>query len=181
MAKAKTGYFTLSEEVIIPELAADGSRYTASIDMGAYVDVGDRQCVSISEVTYIFQRGSNNDSDMGSAMATNGCLGIQLTDQNPSGVFVRATNSHLVSVGHLVVDKTNNVLSHHSDMFPDNWGTPAQEKNIISDTLYLVAGVDGTALIAHGSIHVTCLITCRIATLTQKDYYAIAVQASASD
>jgi len=181
MARAKTGYFTLSEEVILPELAVDGSRYTASIDMGAYVDVGDKQCVSVSEVKWIFQRGSDNDSDMGSAMDASGVLGVQLTDQNPAGVFVRATNSHLIASGHLVVDKPNNVLSNHSDMFPDNWGTAAQEKNIISDTLYIVGGIDGANLIAHGSLHITCLITCRIATLTQKDYYAIAVQASASD
>jgi len=180
MAKAKTGYFTLTEEVALTAAGADGSRYTASIDMGAYVDVGDRQCVSVSEVSYIWQNGANNDSNPEGMLAANGSLGIQVTDQNPSGVFVRATNSHLIASGHLNIDVANNITSHHSDMFPDNWGSPAEEKNVISDTIYLVAGNDGSA-VGGATVYCTVLLRCRIATLTQKDYYAIAVAASASD
>jgi len=180
MAKAKTGYFTLTERVILTPAAADGSRFTASIDMGAYVDVGDRQCVSVSEVSYIWQNGNYMDSNPSGMVAGNGSLGIQVTDQNPDGAFTPATNSHLIASGHLNIDKANNITSHHSDMFPDNFGSPAEEKNIISDTIYLVAGNDGAA-VGGASVYCTVLIRCRIATLTQKDYYAIAVAASASD
>lgn len=180
MAKAKTGYFTLTQDVALAQAAIDGSRFTATIDMGAYVDVGDRQAVSISEVSYIWQNGNANDSNPEGMLALNGSLGIQVTDQNPNAVFTRATNSHLIASGHLNIDVANNVTSHHSDMFPDNFGSPAEEKNIISDTLFLVAGNDG-ADIGGNTVHCTVLIRCRIVTLTQKDYYAIAVAASASD
>ena len=180
MAKAKTGYFTLREEVTLTQASPDGSRFTGTIDMGAYVDVGDRQCVSIRDVSYIWQNGAYNASNPNEMLAANGSLGIQVTDQNPNGVFIRANNASLIASGHMNIDKINNITSHHSDMFPDNWGNAAEEKNVISDTLYLVAGNDG-ADIGTASVHCTVSIRCRIATLTQKDYYAIAVAASASD
>jgi len=148
--------------------------------MGAYVDVGDRQCVSVSNVSYIWQNGANNDSNPNGMLAGNGSLGVQLTDQNPSGVFIRANNSSLIASGHMNIDVANNITSHHSDMFPDNFGSTSDEKNIISDTLFIVCGNDGAA-ITGSSVHCTVSIRARISTLTQKDYYAIAIQASASD
>lgn len=180
MAKAKTGYFTLATEVTLTGSAADGSRFTGSIALGSYVDVGDKQGVSVSEISYIWQNGSNNDSNPEGMLAANGSFGIQVTDQNPNGLFVRATDPSLVASGHLNIDVANNVTSNDSDIFPDNWGSDPEQKNIISDTLFLVAGNDGAA-VGGASVHLTVLVRMRIVTLTAKDYYAIAIKASATN
>jgi len=180
MAKPKTGYFTLATEVTLDAAAADGSRFTGSIDLASYVDVGDKQAIGISEVSYIWQNGSNNDSNPEGMLAANGSLGIQVTDQNPNALFLRATDPSLVASGHMNIDVANNITSNDSDIFPDNFGTAAEQKNIISDTLFLVAGNDGSA-VGGATVHCTVLVRMRIVTLTAKDYYAIAIAASATN
>jgi len=180
MAKPKTGFFTLTETVELTQLLPDGSRFTGQFDLGAYVDVGDRQALSVSEVSFIYQKGADNDSNPEGMLAANGSIGVQLTDQNPGAVFIRANNSSLVASGHLSIDVANNITSKDSDIFPDNFGPAPEHKNIIQDTLFIVAGNDG-ANIGGSSVYVTVLIRARIVTLTTKDYYAIAVQSSASD
>ena len=52
MAKSKTGSFWLTESVTIASGATSG---TGTIDLGAYVDVGDQQALSIEEVDVIWQ------------------------------------------------------------------------------------------------------------------------------
>jgi len=180
MAKAKTGYFTLTEEVTLTAAATDGSRFTGSFDLGSYVDVGDKQGISISSVSYIWQNGANNDSNPNGMLDANGSFGVQVTDQNPNAIFVRANDPSLVASGHMNVDVGNNITSNDSDIYPDNWGSDPEQKNIISDTLFLVVGNDG-ADITGSSVHCTIMIRMRIVTLTAKDYYAIAIKASATN
>ena len=52
MSKKKTSTFYLTERLT---LTATATPVTATIDLGAYVDVADRQCIAIEEVDFIFQ------------------------------------------------------------------------------------------------------------------------------
>ena len=52
MPTKKTAPFILTERIKIDDRNAD---YTATIDLGAYVDVADRQGIAITAVDYIVQ------------------------------------------------------------------------------------------------------------------------------
>jgi len=52
MATSKTSSFWLTEST---ELTAVGTRVQSTIDLGAYVDVGDQQAIAIEEVGMIIQ------------------------------------------------------------------------------------------------------------------------------
>ena len=52
MSKKKTSTFYLTERLT---MTASGTPVTATIDLGAYVDVADRQCIAIESVDFIFQ------------------------------------------------------------------------------------------------------------------------------
>ena len=64
MATKKTSMFTLTERLSI---SAAATATTATIDLGSYVDVGDRQALQIHSVDYIFQ-GTTADLGAGDAM-----------------------------------------------------------------------------------------------------------------
>jgi len=50
MATKKTSMFTLSERLTI---TAASTNTFATIDLGSYVDVGDRQCIQVHSVDFI--------------------------------------------------------------------------------------------------------------------------------
>jgi len=183
MAKAKTGSFYLTESILIPAASADGTVVQGSIDLGAYVNVPTGQAIAVESVDFIYQIGSNYSSDVGNMLQTNGSLQAQLTDLNPATAMVRADNQSLVASGALNIDKTNNIATHTSDLFPDNFG-PANLSEafmVVNDTLYLVAGPDASNSSASVAVYVTARIRCRVVKLSQEDWMAIAIQATASD
>ena len=51
---------------------------------------------------------------------------------------------------------------------------------VVNDSLYLVAGPDGTATNV-AALSVTARIRCRVVKLGSKDWMAIAIQSTASD
>jgi len=182
MAAAITGSFYLTETVIIPAASADGTRIQGSIDLGAYVNVPTGQALAIESVDLVWQNGSNYDGNVEGMLATNGALSMQITDLNPATVFLRADDASLVASGSLNIDVTNNVASHNSDLYPDNFGPAAHSESfmVVNDRLYLVAGNDG-ALISTASVNCTARIRCRVVKLSTKDWMAIAIQSTASD
>ena len=182
MATAKTGSFYLTETITLPAASASGTRVQGSIDLGAYVNVATGQAIAIDQVDFVFQDGSSLKSAIAGMVAANGSLGLQLTDLNPGTGFVRADNQSLVASGCLNIDKTNNVGTMSSDIFPDNYGPAALSEAfmVVNDTLYLVGGVDNAA--AGGSdIFLTARIRARVVKLGTKDWMAIAIQSTASD
>src|SRR6056300_197867 len=116
MATKKTSMFTLTERLSIT--AADTDTF-ATIDLGSYVDVGDRQALQIHSVDYVFQ-GTTAAGEINGAMAANGTIHVQVTDLNRGGL-VFADDRALVSSGQLVLD-TDGFLATSSDLFPDNYG-----------------------------------------------------------
>ena len=182
MATAKTGSFYLTDTVQLAPASASGTRVTGTIDLSAYLNVPTGQAIAIDQVDFIYQVGSDYGNDASSMLADKGALSAQLTDLNPGTLFVRADNQSLIASGAMNIDKTNNIVSHSADFYPDNFGSPASLSEmflVVNDTLFLTAGNDGNA-IGGGDVWVTARIRCRVVKLGPKDWTAIAIQSTAS-
>ena len=182
MATAKTGSFYLTETVGLTAAGADGSRYAGSVDLGAYVNVPTGQAIAIDQVDFVWQNGTNYDGNVEGMVAANGALTVQLTDLNPGDVFVRADDNSLIASGSLNIDQSNCIATHTSDLYPDNFGPTSLSEAfmVVNDTLYVVAGPDGTA-IGSATVYCTARIRARVVKLSSKDWMAIAIQSTASD
>ncbi len=181
MATAKTGSFYLTETVTLPIGTAAGVRVQGSIDLGAYVSVAQGLAIAVESVDFIWQTGTTLDQSPNSFLTGNGALSCQLTDLNPGTGFVRADNQSLVASGALAIDDINNVATHVTDLYPDNFG-PANLSEafmVVNDTMYLVAGPDVTNIAKESFL--TARIRCRVVKLGTKDWMAIAIQSTASD
>ena len=183
MATAKTGSFYLTETITLPAGTASGTRIQGSIDLGAYVNVATGQAVAIESVDFVYQVGGDFGSDGKSMLQADGALGVQLTDLNPGTGFVRADNQSLIASGSLNIDQTNNVVTHVSDIYPDNFGPAALSEAflVVNDSLYLVSGPDAANTNAAVDLFVTARIKARVVKLGTKDWMAIAIQSTASD
>lgn len=183
MATAKTGSFYLTETIVLPPASADGTRVQGTIDLGAYVNVATGQAIAIDQVDFVHQNGDNFDGNVEGMLAANGALSMQLTDLNPGSAFVRADNQSLIASSSLNIDVANNIGSHSSDIFPDNYGsagTLSEMFMVVNDTLYLVGGPDGSAS-GGASVNLTARIRARVVKLGSKDWMALALQSTASD
>jgi len=179
MAKSKTGTFTLTETV---ELAASGAAVAGTIDLGAYVDVGDQQALAIESVDIIYQAIDTNDDPQPGVtafFAGDAVTQGQISDLNPGGVLIRADDNSLIASGQLYYDSAM-VVSIGPDLFPDNFGKLDESRMVVNDSLFCVAEcATGAALT--GTLAVTFLVRCRIVKLSTKDWMAIAIQSTASD
>lgn len=178
---AKTSVFYLTERV---SLDTAGTAVSDTIDLGAYVDVADRQGILIHDVDFITQaRATATDSltTLATALGGNTDVQFQLTDLN-RGEMVFADDRALVASGVLHFGDTNNTADHSSDLYPDNFGpTSAQGGRIvINDQMYLRAVSSRTA-VSGNTIEVIVRIKCSVISLSQKDFMAIALQSTAAD
>jgi hypothetical protein len=182
MAKAMTGSFYLTETIALPSPTASGDRIQGAIDLGAYVNVPTGQAVAIDSVDFIYQVSSDYGSDAAAMLAGNGALTVQLSDLNPGNVFIQADDQSLIASGSVNIDQTNNISSHMTDLYPDNFGPTSLSEAfmVVNDTLYLVAGPDG-ANTGGAAVYVTARIRARVVKLSSKDWMAIAIQSTASD
>jgi hypothetical protein len=182
MATAKTGSFYLNETVTLSAATGAPGRATGTLDLSAYVNVPTGQAIAIDEVDFIYQVGSDYGSDPEAMLATNGSIAAQLTDLNPGIAFVRADDQSLIASGSLSIDVTNNVASHVSDLYPDNFGPSGLSDMfiVVNDQLYLTVGNDGAATDA-AAVYVTARIRCRVVKLSTKDWMAVAIQSTAAD
>ena len=183
MAKALTGSFYLTETVTIPAASAAGTRVQGDIDLGAYVNVPTGQAVAIESVDFIYQNGTGFSSSPEAMLAGNGTITVQLSDLNPGTAMIRADDQSLIASGALAIDQGNNVASHVTDLYPDNFGPASLSEAfmVVNDTLFLVAGNNGAASAAADADFVTARIRCRVVKLSTKDWMAIAIQSTASD
>lgn len=177
---AKTSVFYLTERVNM----ANNTLVTDTIDLGAYVDVADRQGILIHEVDFIFQGkdGPNNVMQpLQDSFTSDATAFAQLTDLNRAGL-VFADDRALVASGQMLLDQGNNQLSSDADLYPDNFGpTSAQGGRIvINDQMYFSAQTAGT-FATNDSLECTVRIKCSVISLSQKDFMAIALQSTAAD
>jgi len=181
MAKSKTGSFWLTEEL---SLAAVNTTYQSSLDLGAYVDVGDQQAIAIEQVDFITQGYDTADDHYNNTLIgtvnANAAITFQLSDLNPGTEFLAADDNALIASGSLMVDNTNFVESTGSDFYPDNFGKLDESRMVVNDSLYLV-GLASTTYIADHELRITVRIKARIVKLSTKDWMAIAIQSTASD
>lgn len=182
MATAKTGSFYLTETVQMTAAAAANSRFQGEIDLGAYVNVPTGQAIAIESVDFVYQFGSDFGGNVNGMVASDGCISAQLSDLNPGTQLLRADDQSLIASGQLNIDVSNNVGTHTSDLFPDNFGPAALSEAfmVVNDTMYLVVGNDNAA-IGSASVFVTARVRCRVVKLSSKDWMAIAIQSTASD
>ena len=173
MATKKTSMFTLTERLTIT--AVDTATF-ATIDLGSYVDVGDRQALQIHSVDYIFQ-GATASQKIQDSLANSQTL-VQLTDLNRGGL-VFANDRAIVSSAALTVD-TDGFMSKDSDLYPDNFGKGSDDgRYVVNDQLYITALLDQSSFSA--DVNITVRVNASIVSLSAKDFMAIAIQSTAAD
>jgi len=174
MATKKTSMFTLTERVSI---SADNTDTFATIDLGSYVDVGDRQALQVHSVDFIFQ-GTTAQEAIWATFGGAAQVSIQVTDLNRGGI-VFANDRALVASGILNFDN-DAYLQNTTDLYPDNFGKGSDDgRYIVNDQLY-ITGLT-TALAANKVLNVTVRVNASIVTLGAKDFMAIAIQSTAAD
>ena len=174
MATKKTSMFTLTERVTIS--AADTETF-ATIDLGSYVDVGDRQAIQVHSVDYIIQ-GTTPDEELFNAIAADAEIQAQLTDLNRGGL-VFADDRALVSSAICVYDNAG-ITSAQFDLYPDNYGKGSDDgRYVVNDQLYITARCSNLGV--NKSVNVTVRVNASIVSLTAKDFMAIAIQSTAAD
>lgn len=182
MAKSKTGTFTLVERVDGPTATAGITQGT--IDLGAYVDVGDQQALAIESVDFILQAYDvANDLYHGAlqgAASGDTTWDFQLSDLNPGSAIVPADDNSLIASATLMFDDSNNTSSIGPDLYPDNFGKLDESRMVVNDQLYFVMDAS-TASVANFQWRATVRIRARIVKLSTKDWMAIAIQSTASD
>ena len=166
--------FTLTERLTA---LTNGARVSAVIDLGSYVDVGDRQALQIHSVDYVVQ-GTDASTPLGSTFAGDSEVQAQVTDLN-RGDFVFANDRALVSSMRLIYDSAGNA-SQDADLYPDNYGKGADDgRFVVNDALYCALVCSSIA--TDQEVNVTVRVNASIVTLTQKDFMAIAIQSTAAD
>jgi len=181
MATSKTSSFWLTDVVTLPVNNPSGTVQQATIDLGAYVDVGDQQALSIESVDWIFQRGSAYAADFTQMLVGNGAIECQLSDLNPGANMLRADDNTLVGSGSLNIDQANNIGTYAADMYPDVYGKLDNARSVVNDQLYVNVMNSAADVGATHPVYVTCRIKCRIVKLGLKEWMAISIQATAAD
>jgi len=182
MATSKTGTFTLVER--INSATATSGLFSGTLDLGAYVDVGDQQAIAIESVDFIVQAYETDtdiwSGDIGPHVASDVTFDFQLSDLNPGGAIMPGDDNALIASGTLYYDDGNNVSSLGPDLYPDNFGKLDESRMVVNDQLYLVGDASAAAT-ANDQWAITVRIRCRIVKLSTKDWMAIAIQSTASD
>tara|TARA_R110002110_G_scaffold226218_1_gene440384 strand:- start:1152 stop:1688 length:537 start_codon:yes stop_codon:yes gene_type:complete len=177
-----TGSFYLTESVLLPAGLASNTRVQATVDLGAYVNVPTGQAIAIESVDFIHQDSVSFSGSVGTMLSANGAITSQLVDLNPGTALVQADSHSLVASSALNIDLANNIASHSSDMYPDNFGPTSLSEAflVVNDTLYLVAGPNG-GNIGATDVYVTARVRCRVVKLSSKDWMSIAIQSTATE
>ena len=177
MATKKTSTFYLTERLTIPAASA-ASPITATIDTGGFVDVVGRQAIAIEAVDFIFQ-GTTADERIATTVGADADVFVQVSDLNRGGTLQFADDRALVASGVLTIDQGNNALSMATDLYPDIFGAKDGVRLVVNDQLYVVG--ECSALASGKSMNITVRIKCHVASLSQKDYVALALQSVAAD
>ena len=164
MAQKKTSMFTLTERIT---LSAVDTVTSATIDLGSYVDVGDRQALQIHSVDYIFQ-GDTGDATLASVLGVDASeIQVQVLDLNRGGL-VFANDRALISSARFLWAGSH--ADREADLYPDNYGKGSDDgRYVVNDTLYLEAIVNDMVS-PTSSCNVTVRVNCSIVTLTSKDF-----------
>jgi hypothetical protein len=174
MATKKTSMFTLTERLSITAAATDTF---ATIDLGSYVDVGDRQALQVHSVDFIFE-GTTAGEAPTLAMGGSAYANVQVTDLN-RGTLVFSNDRALVASGAINYD-IDAFLSQDTNLYPDNYGKGSDDgRYVVNDQLYITG--QSTGIGSGKTLNVTVRVNASIVSLTAKDFMAIAIQSTAAD
>jgi len=173
MASKKTSTFYLTERLTM----TDGNPVTATIDLGAYVDVADRQAIAIEEVDFIMQ-GTTASTELAACTGADNTIFAQISDLIRGGTIQFADDRALVASGSCHIDSANG-QNNNADMYPDVFGARNGVRLVVNDQLYLTAQSTGVA--SNQAVNVTVRVKAHVAGLTAKDWMAIAIQSTAAD
>lgn len=169
--------FTLTERLTI---SAANTETFATIDLGSYVDVGDRQALQVHSVDYVFQGTAATNGVVSSLNADNSVF-VQMTDLNRGGL-VFSDDRALISSAALYKAAAAAGLFEEADMYPDNYGKGSEDgRFVVNDQLYITGFVPTGGLASGQSINCTVRVNASIVSLTAKDFMAIAIQSTAAD
>jgi len=176
MATKKTSMFTLTERLSI---VAAGTETFATIDLGSYVDVGDRQAIQVHSVDFIFQ-GTTAGEAIWSTFGGAAQASIQVTDLN-RGALVFSDDRALVASGILNFDN-DAYLQNATDLYPDNYGKGSDDgRFVVNDQLYITGLTTALDTGNNKVLNVTVRVNASIVSLSAKDFMAIAIQSTAAD
>jgi len=181
MATSKTSSFWLTDVVTLPVNNPSGTVQQATLDLGAYVDVGDQQALSVEAVDWIFQRGTAHSGDFQGMLAGDGAINCQLCDLNPGANILRADDNTIVASATLNIDQDDNIGTYTADVYPDIYGKLDQARSVVNDQLYVNVMNSGADSSAAHEVFVTVRVKARIVKLSTKDWMAIAIQSTAAD
>ena len=174
MATKKTSMFTLTERLT---LSSVNTETFATIDLGSYVDVGDRQALQIHSVDYIFQGTAGSTSLVGTFGTDASEVQVQLTDLNRGGL-VFCNDRAMVSSSRFLWAGTH--ADREADLYPDNFGKGSDDgRFVVNDQLYITGIVND--LVSNQACNVTVRVNASIVSLSAKDFMAIAIQSTAAD
>lgn len=163
MAKAKTGTFYISEQIVISATTSG----TATHDISALIDVANRQGLRILEADFIFQ-DSANTAYQPAALED---IQVQVTDQQQA-TAISASDNGLIASAQLLTTVTGQSY-HQSDLYPDNYA--GEGKLVVNDTLYY--RVDCSTQ----TVNCTVRLLVEVVTISAKDFMAIALNSAQSD
>jgi hypothetical protein len=173
MAQKKTAIFTLTERLT---LGAGATSASSTIDLGSYVDVGDRQAIQIHSVDYIYQ-GNVPDGSIFGAVPGGSTVHAQVLDLNRGGL-VFANDRALVSSSQLRIDLQGG-CDNETDLYPDNFGKGSDDgRFVVNDQLYIELG---TQAVTVASFNMVVRVNASIVSLSAKDFMALAIQSTAAD
>tara|TARA_Y100000004_G_C8902942_1_gene407328 strand:- start:703 stop:1233 length:531 start_codon:yes stop_codon:yes gene_type:complete len=175
MSKKETSTFYLTERIT---MTSDGTPVTATVDLGSFIDVVQRQCLAIEEVDFIFQ-GTTADTRMIVATGSDADIFVQLSDLNRGGTIQFADDRALVASATLTVDSSNNATFKSSDHFPDVFGSKDGVRLVVNDQLYITG--EASAVASSNAVNCTVRIKCHVRKLSQKDFVALTLQSVAAD
>ena len=177
---AKTSVFYLTERLTL----TGSAEVVDTIDLGAYVDVADRQGILVHDVDFVFQGVDANGDVAGilESITADSEFAVQVTDLN-RGSLVFADDRALVASGAMSVDDGNGISANAGDLYPDNFGPTSARggRIVINDQMYLRGSMQSGTIGANLGISITARIKCSVITLSQKDFMAIALQSTAAD
>ena len=165
MAKAKTSTFFIRREVSV----ATTTPNVVTIDTSAYVDPADRQGLMIEEVDYIFSSSGNNLP----FLVADRAVAVQLL----SGAYTTLQSyaeEDLISSGGLIFDAQKG-QHNSSDLYPDALASDGG-RIVVDDQMSLIGKINT----ASSGMVCAVLIKCKVVTLSNKDYMALALQTVAN-
>lgn len=173
MAKAKTGTFTITDEILV-----NGALTNSAIAIGSLIDVGDAQALEIESVDYTFQHfnGSSYGPVHGTTAPFTGdaAIQVQLLDKSVTVGQSNADNNVISSAQYHYDASTGGPTYPGSDFYPDDFKNTTG-RFVVNDELYVFIQGSG-AYQTSQYLAVSVRIRAKVVKLSTRDWMAISLE-----